>query len=194
MHELNGTNNWHISIAGDYGLNFASYVGCSIGVLRGPEGQGLWPASLFQHRFPERNALALPYSQWWEELVRHKAECFLTGRQSLQHQPPGFERIADLTLRQYCTELWPAFTEWWGMEMGGQAAMSFWEGAPFIYNYINEYELHTGRSICPFTLQLDVVYGIPEPVKPVKGYILVPPGYQYLVNKQWWLTLLQEYC
>ncbi|AIQ40989.1 hypothetical protein MKZ24_24590 [Paenibacillus sp. FSL R7-0297] len=194
MHELNGANQWHISIGGDYGLNFASYVGCSVGALRGPGGQHVWPASGFDPGLPDSDSLKLAYEQWWLELVRYKTDCILAGKHPLLHQPPGFETVADLALRQTCAGLWPAFIEWWEMEVGGQTAMRFWEAAPDIYNYINEFEVQTGRSISTFTLRIDLVYGIKEPVKPVHGYLLLPPGYKYLVNKQWWITLLEEYC
>lgn len=192
--EMNGANQWHISISGDYGLNFAAYVGCSLGALRGPEGQHLWPLSSAVHPLPVSDPLILSYKQWWEGLVQYKAECIQAGKHAFLHQPPGFADIADAALREYCAGQWPAFIEWWNMEAGGQIAMQYWEGAPDIYNYINEFELQTGRGVGAFTLQIDLVYGIAEPVKPLKGYLVVPPGYKHLVNRQWWLTLLHEYA
>lgn len=120
MHELNGANQWHISIGGDYGLNFASYVGCSVGALRGPGGQHVWPASGSDPGLPDSDSLKLAYEQWWLELVRYKTDCILAGRHPLLHQPPGFETVADPALRQTCAGLWPAFIEWWEMEVGGR--------------------------------------------------------------------------
>jgi hypothetical protein len=186
-------NTWTIRIGGDYILNFLIYVGSSLRILQGPQGQHIWPYPLHGEGEKDNQKLREPWDIWWNQAVKQKMAHERGERGTFMSDPPYFHDIPDTRLREFCIRVWPVYIHWWNMPAGGQHAMNYWENFPKVQEYVEEFERKARRAIKPFSLHIELIYaGFEEPIEPASDFVIMPLQSKFLMEKDWWLKRFIE--
>lgn len=104
-----------------------------------------------------------------------------------------FLELEYIELRECCKKSYPFFIEWWNMQAGGNAAISFYEiiGNDKFCNYIEELECKLNKKAKIFNLYIDIVYtGVPDVLDVDDEYIIVTPNGYISLDKKWWMDKL----
>lgn len=186
-------NTWTICFSGDYDLNFLMFVASAHGLLTDEFGEDTWPGSQFSSGGRSNEKFKGQWNELWKQCIYKKGLIKSGIQRSLILDPPEFSMITDKNVRAVLIHMWPSFIKWWNMPAGGQAAMNYWEGAPNLLSYVQEFESQIGRKIKPFKLDIDLVYtGLREPIEVNEQYMIMPVKIDYLLNRDWWMKRFEE--
>lgn len=185
---------WQITMDIPETLNFAIFVGFALELL--PEKvmedkDRAWPEKKYTvNEYGSLNDLKGAWNEWWQLLIKERQE------QRIQRlERPHTSGIKSEPLKKLSDELWKDFHKWWVMPAGGQMAMMSFTtmGRKEIRKVISEKEEQIGRTIHPFSLNIDLVYaGLESPLEVDLNYAVMsvnPPPY---LNKEWWIRKLYE--
>ena len=175
-------------------MNFLMYVASAHGLLADEFGEGTWPTSQSSNGGQSNEKFKAQWKELWNQSI-YKKGLLKSGRQkNLILDPPDFSMIRENDVRNVLINMWPSFIQWWNMPAGGQIAMHYWEGAPDLLSFVQEFESQVGRKIKPFKLDIDLIYtGLREPIEVNEQFMILPIKTEYLLKKDWWIKRFEEH-
>ncbi|MFS0870371.1 hypothetical protein [Paenibacillus xylanilyticus] len=175
-------------------MNFLMFVASAHGLLTEEFEEGTWPTSQSLNGERSNEKFKEQWKELWEQCIYKKGLRKRGDMKSLLMDPPEFSMIREKDVRTVLINMWPSFIKWWNMPAGGQIAMHYWEGAPDLLAFVQEFESHVGRKIKPFKLDIDLVYtGLREPIEVNEQFMIMPIKTEYLLKRDWWIKRFKEH-
>ena len=199
----NDTNkSWAIRTSTDELLNFIIFTGCMYNLIDDKhfnESNRPWPTSILNSDCKNLNndKLKSQWKLWFNSVIDKKSNNINPNKMCTLitqiYNVNDFLELEYIELRECCKKSYPFFIEWWNMQAGGNAAISFYEiiGGDKFCNYIEELECKLNKKAKVFNLYIDIVYtGVPDVLDVNDEYIIVTPNGYISLDKKWWIDKL----
>ncbi|SCI68558.1 Uncharacterised protein [uncultured Clostridium sp.] len=199
----NDTNkSWAIRTSTDELLNFIIFTGCMYNLIDDKyfnESNRPWPTSILNSDYKNLNndKLKSQWKLWFNSVIDKKSNNINPNKMCTLitqiYNVNDFLELEYIELRECCKKSYPFFIEWWNMQAGGNAAISFYEiiGSDKFCNYIEELECKLNKKAKVFNLYIDIVYtGVPDVLDVNDEYIIVTPNGYISLDKKWWIDKL----
>lgn len=199
----NDTNkSWAIRTSTDELLNFIIFTGCMYNLIDDKhfnESNRPWPTSILNSDYKNLNndKLKSQWKLWFNSVIDKKSNNINPNKMCTLineiYNVNDFLELEYIELRECCKKSYPFFIEWWNMQAGGNAAISFYEiiGGDKLCNYIEELECKLNKKAKIFNLYIDIVYtGVPDVLDVNDEYIIVTPNGYISLDKKWWIDKL----
>ncbi|MBC8632101.1 hypothetical protein H8697_10375 [[Eubacterium] tenue] len=199
----NDTNkSWAIRTSTDELLNFIIFTGCMYNLIDDKyfnESNRSWPTSILNSDCKNLNndKLKSQWKLWFNSVIDKKSNNINPNKMCTLineiYNVDDFLELEYIELRECCKKSYPFFIEWWNMQAGGNAAISFYEiiGSDKFCNYIEELECKLNKKAKIFNLYIDIVYtGVPDVLDVNDEYIIVTPNGYISLDKKWWMDKL----
>jgi hypothetical protein len=171
---------WSVSFDSPESLNYAVYLGCSVGVIKNDDS---WPDSINEESIVE---LREEWNTWWNDLVSERKKQIKDGLYAFN---PHDLMSPNSKLNRFSRDMYPSYIKWWQMPAGGRNALIFFENlaSERVQKYIESFEGKTGRPIHSLNLNIDFVYtGLQNNIDE-ENYVVTSSFQTIIANESWWI-------